>query len=105
MTTIRRTHRRDDRPEPVVYAFLDSAGVAINLTGYTATTRWTGPDGELHTGSATVVTPLSGLVTWTYPSAIFDKVWTVGFNAVVTNGSLTYATDDLILTIRPGAGG
>jgi hypothetical protein len=103
--TIRRTHRRDDRPEPVVYQFLDSAGVAINLTGYTATTRWMGSDNVVKTGTATVVTPLSGLVTWTWPPAIFDQVWRVGANAIVTNGTLTFASDDFVLSVRPGAGG
>jgi hypothetical protein len=105
MASIRRTHNVGDRPEPAVYTFQDSSGAAINLTGYTATTKWMGPDGVAKTGTATVSVPASGVVTWTWPPAIFDRSWSVGFNAVVTNGSLTFRSNDYQLTVQLGAGG
>lgn len=103
--TIRQTHSVSDRPEPELYQFLDSDGYAVDLTGYTASLTWRGSDGVQQTASAAVVTPASGLCSWSYPSAIFDRAWVVGLNCVVSNTIRTFRSDDFVLRIVRAAGG
>lgn len=58
-----------EKPPPLVYTFLDSAGVAVNLTGYTAVFNHRPVDGESAAGLASVTTPLAGQVTHTWTGA------------------------------------
>jgi hypothetical protein len=60
------------KPPPLVYTFLDSAGAAINLTGYTAVFNFRPVDGTATVGAATVTTPLTGQVTHTWTGAEFE---------------------------------
>lgn len=51
-----------EKPAPLVYQFLDSNGVPIDLTGYTAMFEYTERDGTATSALATITTPASGLV-------------------------------------------
>jgi hypothetical protein len=62
-----------EKPPPLVYQFLDSAGAAINLTGYTAVFNFRPVDGTSTAGLATVTTPLTGQVTHTWTGAEFPS--------------------------------
>ena len=53
-------------PEPLVYAFLDAAGVAINLTGYTASFRLRIGSAATATLAAVVTDAAAGQVTHTW---------------------------------------
>jgi hypothetical protein len=55
-----------EKPPPLVYTFLDSAGAAINLTGYTAKFIIREKFGTPTTYNATVSAPTSGQVTYTW---------------------------------------
>lgn len=88
-----------ERPEPLSYTFLDADGDPIDLTGYTATFRLSinGATGE--SNAATVTTPASGLVTYTW--AADDLVaGTIRAEFVVTNGTNTYISDRLVGHVR-----
>jgi hypothetical protein len=60
------------KPPPLVYQFLDSSGVAIDLTGYTAVFNFRSVDSGVATaGAATITAPLTGHVTHTWTGAEF----------------------------------
>lgn len=61
-------------PAPLVYSFLDSAGVALNLTGYAVTFSYRrGDDSVTVTGSAAVTNAAAGEVTLTWSTAPFPE--------------------------------
>lgn len=78
-----------EKPSSLVYTFLDSAGAAINLTGYTATFQYVRCDGGVPaTGAATVSSPTTGQVTHTWTGAEFPepgKFWSEFWVGNTTN--------------------
>lgn len=63
-----------EKPVPLVYQFLDSAGAPIDLTGYTATFSYVRCDGGIPaTGAATVTSPTAGQVTHAWTGAEFPE--------------------------------
>ena len=63
-----------EKPPPLVYQYLDSAGAAINLTGYTATIRVQRTDADTYAEfTATVTEPLLGKVSHTWTGAEFTS--------------------------------
>lgn len=63
-----------EKPPPLVYQFLDSAGAAIDLTGYTAVFNFRKVDGTASTaGLATITSAATGHVTHTWTGAEFPE--------------------------------
>jgi hypothetical protein len=88
-----------ERPEPLEYQFLDADGVAVNLTGFTATFRLQVGDPPGVSNAAAVATPLEGKVTYTWAA---DDLVAGALRAefVVTNGTNTYVSDRLVGVVR-----
>lgn len=70
-------HTVGEKPAPLVYQFLDSAGAPIDLTGYTAAFHYQRSDGTASTGLATVTDPSNGKVThvWTGAELSTPGMW------------------------------
>lgn len=70
-----------EKPAPLVYQFLDSAGAAMDLTGWTATFHYQRYDGTPEEASATVSDPAAGKVTYTWTGSEFSTpgVWWAEF--------------------------
>lgn len=86
-------------PVPEEYQFLDADGVAIDLTGFTATFRLQIGDPPGETKAATVSTPDEGRVTYTWVTGdIVAGLLQAEF--VVTNGTNTYISDLMGAVVR-----
>ena len=104
--TIRRTYLVGESPEPQTMEInLETSG-DFDLTGYTAQLRWRVlPNGTQTTSTATVSSPATGIVSFSWPSAMFTAAQRIGANVRVTNGTVTIGSEDVILSVREGAGG
>lgn len=60
-----------EKPAPLVYQFLDSAGVPINITGWTAKFSYQEHDGAAVVANASVTDGVNGKVTYTFTGAEF----------------------------------
>jgi hypothetical protein len=93
-----------EKPAPLTYQFLDSAGAAINLTGYTAKFSYQEHDGTAVTANASVSDPTNGKVTYTWSGAEFA---TAGrYRAEFWAGNLTnrFASVDLLFEVAVSVG-
>lgn len=82
-------------PPPLEYTFLDSAGVAINLTGFTAKFQRAEIVGTFVnpvTLNATVTDAVNGKVTYTWTAADFPSPGHYGGMFFVGNGVNRYAS-------------
>lgn len=95
-----------EKPSPLSYTFLDSSGVAMNLTGYTAKfiTRLVDDDTTAATFNATITNPTGGVVTYTWtgsemttPGKHWGELW-------VGNTTQRYASVRLEFTVRQAVG-
>lgn len=84
-------------PVPLTYQFLDSAGTAIDLSGFTATFQWgrrgtSTPYTNTTTVAATIPTPLSGIAQHNWSGSEFAAPgrWVGRF--VVENGTNRFAS-------------
>jgi len=87
-------------PEPLSYTYLDSDGVAIDLTGFTATFHLKIGDAEAVDLLATVTDPTGGTVTHTW---LVDELTAGALRAefFVDNGTNRYASELFTGIIRP----
>lgn len=87
-------------PNPLVYTYQDSAGAVINLTGYTAKFVYVRHGGSAVTRSASVSTPLSGQVTYTWVTGDMDAdgIYTGEFH--VSNGTNRYVSEPIVWRVR-----
>lgn len=60
-----------EKPPALAYTFKDSQNIAINLTGFTAKFIVKHADSSAVTYNATVTTPASGIVSYTWTGAEF----------------------------------
>lgn len=61
---------KTDDTLPILEAtLLDAAGAAVNLTGTTVTFIYSDPAGAVTSNAATIVTPLTGEVSYTFTAA------------------------------------
>jgi len=93
-----------EKPPPLEYSFLDSNGVAINLTGYTAKFVYKEADSAAITVNASVSTPLSGTTEYVWTGTEFA---TPGhYQAEFWAGNLTnrYASLVLVFQVRESVG-
>jgi hypothetical protein len=82
-------------PPPLEYVFLDSSGVPINLTGYTARFQRAEIQGgfvDPITVNATVTDAVNGQVTYTWIAADFPHAGRFGGMFFVGNGVNRYAS-------------
>lgn len=93
-----------EKPAPLVYQFLDSAGSPINLTGFTAEFHFQRSDSTSSTGLAVVSDPTLGKVTHVWlgtelstPGTWWCEFWT-------GNGTQRYASKRLEATVRAAVG-
>lgn len=94
-----------EKPAPLEYTFLDSAGVAVNLTGYTAKFIYRRTDDTSPvTANATVSTPAGGKVTYTWTGAEFATPGQWWAEFVVGNGTNRFMSLRLEYTVRAGVG-
>lgn len=93
-----------EKPAPLVYQFLDSAGAAINLTGFTAEFHFQRSDGTASTGVATVTDPTLGKVThvWLGTELSTGGTWWCEF--WVGNGTQRHASKRLEASVRAAVG-
>lgn len=87
-----------EKPPPLVYQFLDSAGAPINLTGYTAKFVHREVDGAPTTADATVTDPVNGRVQYTWVGTEFPTPGRYRAEFWVGNGTSRFAS--LLLTYR-----
>jgi len=93
-----------ERPAPLVYQFLDSAGTAINLTGFTAKFNYQERDGAAVTANATISDAVNGKAQYTFTGAEFS---TAGrYRAEMWVGNLTnrYASVDITFDVAVPVG-
>jgi len=93
-----------EKPPALVYQFLDSTGVALNLTGYTAKFSYQERDGAAVTANATVSDPANGKVTYIFTGSEFA---TSGhYRAEFWTGNLTsrFASVDIIFDVAVPVG-
>ncbi len=80
-------------PEPIDYQFLDSAGVAINLTGFTASATVTiNTTTTSYTTEAAITDIPNGTVTFTWPDGTLTVQGTYTLIIWVTSASNRYAS-------------
>ena len=89
-----------EKPPPMTYTFLDSTGVAINLTGYTAKFVVKEHDGAATTYNATVTTPASGIVTFSWTGVEFATAGHYQAEFWVGNTVLRYASILITFDVR-----
>jgi hypothetical protein len=93
-----------EKPPPLTYQFLDSAGVAINLTGYTAKFVVKEKYGTATTYNATVSTPASGIITYTWVGTEFATAGSYQAEMWVGNGALRYDSILIKFDVRAAVG-
>lgn len=93
-----------EKPAPLVYQFLDSAGVPIDLTGFATEFHFQRADSTAATGAATVSDPAQGKVThlWLGSELSSPGIWWCEFWA--GNGTQRYASKRLEATVRAAVG-
>lgn len=93
-----------EKPPPLVYTFLDSSGLAINLTGYAAKFTYRETDGSAVEASATVSAPTSGEVTYTWTGVEFLTSGHYQAEFWAGNGTNRYASLLLQFDVRQPVG-
>lgn len=93
-----------EKPPPLEYTFQNSAGAAINLTGYTAKFKYQRTDDSATEANATVSDAVAGKVTYTWTGPEFATPGDYWAEVWVGNGTNRYASLRLEYTVRAGVG-
>ena len=93
-----------EKPPPLTYSFLDSNGVAVNLTGYTAKFVCKEADGTVTTWNAVVSTPLSGTVEYVWTGVEFLTPGHYRAEFWAGNTTNRYASLVLVFQVRDSVG-
>ena len=93
-----------EKPPPLEYTFLDAAGAAINLTGYTAKFHVQRTDAAALVFNATVSDPTGGKVTYTWAGTEFATPGSYWAEAWVGNSVNRFASLRLEFTVRASIG-
>lgn len=93
-----------EKPPPLEYSFLDSNGVAINLTGYQAKFVYKEADDLSVTVNATVSTPLGGTVQYIWTGTEFATPGQYRAEFWAGNGTNRYASLVLVFEVRNSVG-
>jgi hypothetical protein len=94
------TYVMGEKPPPLVYTFQDSAGTAINLTGYTAKFVIKEHDGAAQTFNAVVSAPTSGQVTYAWAGTEWPTAGHYEAEFVVGNTTNRYNSLKLTFNVR-----
>lgn len=82
------------------YTFLDSAGAAIDLTGYTVKFHYQRHGGTATTGNGVLVTAASGIVGYTLAAADLATAGVYKSHFEVGNGTNRYYSDDIVYRVK-----
>jgi hypothetical protein len=93
-----------EKPPPLVYQFLDSAGAPINLTGYTAKFQYQRTDGAATSVNATVSDPTNGRVTYVWAGTEFSTPGTWWAEIWVGNTTNRLASSRMEARVRAPVG-
>lgn len=85
-----------EKPPPLRYTFLDSNGVAIDITSYTAKFNVREKYGSSTQYNATVLTPASGIVSYTWTGVEFPTAGEYTAEFWVGNGT-TVRYDSILI--------
>lgn len=89
-----------EKPAPVEYQFMTSAGVSIDLTGYTGKFSWAPEQGTGTTVDATLTDPAAGKVTHTWTGAEFLQSGNYHGEFWVGNTVSRFASQRLVWKVR-----
>lgn len=84
-----------EKPAPLVYQFLDSSGVAINLTGFTVKFSYQERDGVAVTANGSLFDGPTGKAQYTFTGNEFATAGRYRAEMWVGNGTNRYASVDI----------
>jgi hypothetical protein len=93
-----------EKPAPLEYQFLDSAGSPMNLTGYTAEFHYQRSDSTATVGAAVVSDATAGKVTHTWTGSELSTPGTWWCQFWVGNTTNRYASQRLEAVVRAAVG-
>jgi BppU N-terminal domain len=93
-----------EKPPPLQYTFLDSNGVPIDLSGYTAKFVVHEQFGPATTFNASVTDPSNGVVQYTWTAAEFPTSGSYFSEFWTGNGSVRYASILIKFDVRTAVG-
>lgn len=93
-----------EKPAPLVYQFLDSAGAAMDLTGWTAKFHYQRRDGSPTEANASVSDPATGKVTYVWTGSEFSTPGTWWAEFWVGNTTNKIASKRLEAVVRAAVG-
>lgn len=97
-------YQQGEIPAPLVVTFTDSAGTALNLTGYTAKFVYQQDAETAVTRDATVTTAASGIVTYTWVAGDFTAAGDYKGAVWVGNSTNRYASEPIIWRVEDPPG-
>jgi len=93
-----------EKPAPLTYQFQDSAGAAINLTGYTAKFSYQEHDGAPVVANATVSDAVNGKVTYTFTGSEFATAGRYRAEFWTGNNTNRFASVDITFNVAVSVG-
>jgi hypothetical protein len=93
-----------EKPAPLTYQFLDSAGAPINLTGWTAKFSYQEHDGPAVTANAAITDGPNGKATYTFSGAEFYSAGRYRAQMWVGNTANRFASVDIDFNVAVSVG-
>lgn len=93
-----------EKPAPLIYQFLDSAGSPINLAGFTAKFSYQERDSAAVTVNATVSDAANGKAQYTFTGSEFSTAGHYRAEMWVGNSTNRYASVDIIFDVAVPVG-
>lgn len=94
----------NELPGQLRHTFTDSAGTAINLTGYTVKFHYQRYGADAVSRAGVLVTAASGIVGYTFVAADLNTDGVYKAHWSVTNGTNTYYSDDIVYRVKAALG-
>ena len=93
-----------ERPEPWTHTWQDSAGTAIDITGWTVNTTWKINDGTQQERAGTIVSGAAGTARHTWQAGDLATAGILAGEMTVTGGSLVLARSFQAVVLPPRGG-
>lgn len=93
-----------EKPSPLVYAFLDSTGAAINITGWTVKFQCQERFGSVFYGTGTVANGPAGQAQYVFTGTEFPTAGTYRGQFWAGNGTNRFASVDITFTVASSVG-